>query len=263
MGVRPNPLHHGRYWDATQNVVGGCEIVDSSCLNCYAVDYAAGIHAANDVELYRGTTEFKHGRDFWTGHLTVQADDHSSWTDFLSLKFPKPLLEGKPAIIWVNSMTDLFHPRRPIEPINRILETVAISRHLGLVVSKHCGSLVDYFSQRPAWWKRKFILLFSAGDQIWWDRRWKIMRALAEQGWIVGTSIQPMLALVVLPPDFLRLGRWVIVGGEQAPGNRWMNPDWVRALRDQCVPAGMPLFVKQMTRGWLPPDLLFRQFPKV
>jgi protein gp37 len=208
MGVRQDPLHHGRYWDATLNVVGGCEIVDPSCLHCYAVSYAAGIHTANDVELYRGTTEFKHGRHFWTGHLTVQTDGHPSWTEFVSWRFPKPLLgAGRPAIIWVNSMEDLFHPRRPIEPINRILETVAISPHLGLVVTKHPAQMVANFSQKPAWWRKKFILLFSAGDQRWWDRRWAIMRQLAER-WIVGTSIQPMLAPVVLPPDFLTLGRW-------------------------------------------------------
>jgi protein gp37 len=104
---------------------------------------------------------------------------------------------------------------------------------------------------------------FSAGDQRWWDRRWQIMRPLAEQGWTVFTSIAPMIGPVVLPPDFLALGRWVICGGEQPPGYRVMDPNWARGLRDQCLPVGMPLFVKQMTRGWLPPDLLFRDFPKV
>jgi protein gp37 len=89
------------------------------------------------------------------------------------------------------------------------------------------------------------------------------MRQLAEQGWLVFTSIAPMLELVTLPPDFLRLGRWVICGGEQHPGHRDMDPDWARALRDQCKDAGVPFFVKQMTTGWLPPDLLFREFPQV
>ena len=72
-----------------------------------------------------------------------------------------------------------------------------------------------------------------------------------------------MLGPVIPQPDFFRLGRWVLCGGEQAPGDRYMDPNWARALRDQCLPVGMPLFVKQMTRGWIPPDLLFRQFPQV
>ena len=89
------------------------------------------------------------------------------------------------------------------------------------------------------------------------------MRPLAEAGWIVGTSIQPMLGLVVLPPDSLTLLRWVIVGGEQHPGHRVMEEDWAYALRDQCKAAGLPFFVKQMTTGGLPLGLWYRELPKV
>lgn len=72
-----------------------------------------------------------------------------------------------------------------------------------------------------------------------------------------------MLTKVVLSPDSRGLLRWVICGGEQHPGHRVMNEDWARALRDQCNAAGLPFFVKQMTTGRLPLDLLFREFPKV
>jgi protein gp37 len=246
-------------------VVGGCETVDPSCDNCYAVPYATGIHAANDIELYRGTTERKHGRDTWSGNLTVLPPDHPTWTAPLRWRGPeKPLLgAGKPSIVWVNSMADLFYPRRPPEAIDRILSTVALSDHIGLVLTKYPKPLVTYFSAKPAWWRKEFMLGFSAGNQQWWDLRWRMMRPLAEQGWFIFTSIQPMLAPVTLPPDFLRLGRWVICGGEQHPGHREMDANWARSLRDQCKAAGLPFFVKQMTRGWLPPDLLFREFPKV
>jgi protein gp37 len=86
---------------------------------------------------------------------------------------------------------------------------------------------------------------------------------LAEQGWLLFVSLAPMLRPIILPDDFLKLGRWVICGGEQPPGYREMDPDRARALRDQCAAAGIPIFIKQMTRGWLPPDLHFRQFPVV
>ena len=180
MGVRPDPLCRGCYWDGTVNVVGGCEfahrfedghkIVDPSCINCYAVIYAAGIHKANDVELYRGTTERKGKRATWTTPpvLTVLPDGHANLTEFFSWRFPKPLLgKGKPGLVWVNSMTDLFHPGRPREAINRILENIAISHHIGLIVVKYCEQMVEYFQQKPAWWRREFILVFSAGDQGW------------------------------------------------------------------------------------------------
>jgi protein gp37 len=163
-------------------------------------------------------------------------------------------------LLWVNSMADLFHPGRPIEVIDRILNTVAISPHIGLVLTKHVKPMAAYFSAQPVWWHKWFWLGFSAGDQRWWDLRWSIMRPLAESGWFIFTSIQPMLAPVVLPPDFLALGKWVIVGGEQFPGHREIDPDWARALRDQCINAGLPFFMKQMTRGWRPPDLLFQEF---
>jgi len=276
MAVRPDPLEHGRYWDGTVNVLFGCEfghrfvrgrkLIDPSCLFCYAVTYAAGLHTKNDLERYRGTTEPRGGRDTWTvpPYLTVLPDGHADWTDFLSWKFPNPLLgKGKPGIIFLNSMSDLFHPEHPLWAIDRLLQTVAISDHIGLVLTKYPQRLVEYFSTKPAWWRKKFILVFSAGDQRWWDWRWSIMRPLAEAGWMVGTSIQPMLRPVILPDDFLRLGRWVIVGGEQHPGHRVMDPDWARSLRDQCEGANppVPFFCKQMTRGWRPPDLLIQEFP--
>jgi protein gp37 len=269
MEVRPNPLEHGRYWDATLNVVGGCAIVDSSCLNCYAVPYATGIHAANDVELYRGTTEWRNGHWTWNERTTVLPLNHPNYTAAWSWRgAAEPLLgKGKPSILWLNSMADIFYPARlteaiVIEAIDYFLENVAISDHIGLILTKHPAQMVAYFRAKPNWWRRKFWLGFSAGDQRWWDRRWQLIRPLAEQGWFIFTSIQPMLGPVVLAPDFRRLGRWVICGGEQHPGHREMDPDWARSLRGQCA-GRLPFFVKQMTTGWLPLDLLFREFPKV
>ena len=75
-----------------------------------------------------------------------------------------------------------------------------------------------------------------------------------------------MIGPVVLPDDFLALGRWVIVSGEQGPHRycRPMDNNWARALRDQCVGAGIPLFVKQMSMKLsIPPDLRIWQFPVV
>src|SRR5262249_27659392 len=125
MGVRSNPLLHGRCWDKTLNVVGGCEfayrivdgrkIFDTTCVNCYAVTYAAGVHKKNDVELYRGTTERRGGRDTWSNHFTVLVEDHRTWTEPRRWRGVSPnVLElagqgkGKPSVIWINSEADLF-----------------------------------------------------------------------------------------------------------------------------------------------------------
>ena len=94
------------------------------------------------------------------------------------------------------------------------------------------------------------------------------MRPLANAGWFTFVSIAPMIAPVTLPPDFLALGQrtWVIVAGEQGPHDRCrdMDPQWARAIRDQCAAAGIPFFMKQMAKGAaIPPDLHIRQFPSV
>jgi protein gp37 len=274
MGVRADALAHGRWWDDTLNVVGGCVIADTSCYYCYAPLDAGTLQSATDIELWKDTTVWRNGRWTWNGRLTVLRPDHPTWTFPLRWKgSPEPLLgDGKPSLLWLNSMADLFvpDPERPDEPhpmrieaINRILKIVVLSPHIGLVLTKYPKVMAKYFLQKPAWWRKKFILIFSAGNQQWWDVRWEIMRPLAEQGWMVGTSIAPMLTRVVLPPDFLRLARWVICGGEQAPGNRYMDPDWARGLRDAAKAAGRPFYFKQMTRLWRPPDLLFNEFPEV
>jgi protein gp37 len=260
MGVRPNPLEHGRYWDRTENpAASGCHFADYSCVNCYAITYAAGVHAKNDIDLYRGTTKpNKHG---WSGRLSYKPLNDPAYT--IPLTWPgakEPVMgPGKPSIFWANSMADLFDPlrvkdARAMGAIDYFLTNIAISPHniIGLVLTKHPAQMVEYFSTKPAWWRKRFILVFSASDQRWWDRRWELIRPLAEQGWIIGTSIQPMLGPVVVAPDFRRLGRWVICGGEQPPGYREMKLDWALSLRDQCKAAGLPFFVKQMTTGRLP-----------
>jgi protein gp37 len=88
---------------------------------------------------------------------------------------------------------------------------------------------------------------FSAEDQETFDRRWLYMKQLAERGWTVFASLEPLLGPIVLPDDFLAFGAriQVIVGGESGPDARPMHPDWVRAIRMQCHTAGVPLFFKQ------------------
>ena len=95
------------------------------------------------------------------------------------------------------------------------------------------------------------------------------MRVLAERGFLVFVSIAPLIEPVTLPDDFLALARWVIVGGEQRVRPRQyvrpMDVTWARDLRDQCVAAGIPFFMKQMAdNAPIPPDLLsFMQFPSL
>jgi protein gp37 len=117
-------------------------------------------------------------------------------------------------------------------------------------------------------WKPKLWLGFSAETQECFDRRWPDIRPFAEAGWFVYVVIAPMLASVILPPDFLALGKrtWVICYGEceqiTPEECRPMETDWARAVRNQCRTAGIPFFIRAMHSGaYVPPDLQIREFP--
>jgi protein gp37 len=120
-------------------------------------------------------------------------------------------------------------------------------------------------------WQEKLLLGFSAENQECFDQRWADLRPFAEAGWFVYVALSPLLEHVTLPPDFVALGQrtWVIVYGEC---NRWdrascrpMKANWVRAICDQCTPAGIPFFLRGMPTGkHIPPDLTnLREFPKL
>jgi protein gp37 len=225
-----------------------------------------------DVELYRSTTTFKDGRFLFNGTLHELPPGHPGWS--FPVRWPgaaRPLLgPGKPSLIFVNGMSEMFLRGRSREVIDRTLGTIASSDHIGQILTKLPEPMAEYITSLHARtqrrWRRKFWVGFSAENQACFNRRWPAVRTLAEAGWTVFVSIAPMLEAVRLPEDFLALGKWVIVSGEQGPHRhcRLMDEEWGRVLRDQCAGAGIAFFMKQMGRGRpIPPDLLIRQFPAV
>lgn len=97
--------------DVTWNPVAGCSIASSGCSNCYAMRMAARLQAMGH-EKYRGTTRKSGGRYVWTGRVNVDAFSLSA-----------PLEWRKPKRIFVNSMSDLFHPEVPNHFIQRVWQT--------------------------------------------------------------------------------------------------------------------------------------------
>jgi protein gp37 len=259
----------GAWWDETWNTMGGCRPLSAGCLNCFAARDAATLQASLGVPLYDGTTELKRGRDVFNGTLRELPPGHPAWAFPLRWQAAQPLLgPGMPSLIFVNGMSETFLPERSKEVINRTLGTVARSDHIGLVLTKQPDQMVAYLTgQHPATqrrWRQKLWVGFSAEDQARFDERWRAMRALA--GWTIFVSVAPMIRPVRLPDDFLKLGKWVIVSGEQGP-HRYCRPMdllWARALRDQCAAAGIPFSMKQMPMKLpIPSDLRIRQFPMV
>ena len=103
----------------------------------------------------------------------------------------------------------------------------------------------------------------TAENQEEAERRIPHLMAIPAAVWFL--SIEPTLGPIILPVwgQYEVLGvDWVICGGESGPGWRDMNPDWARALRDQCRSQGVPFFFKQMAgKRPIPDDLLIREFP--
>jgi protein gp37 len=258
------------WWDGAWNPVGGCFAVSPGCKNCYAARLA-GTQQWN-VPLYSPTTDWVRGKTVFNNTLTVLPPTHKTW--LWPMRWPGakyPLLgPGQPSLIFVVDMADLFHEERPATHIDQVVSAIAWSphRHIGLLLTKRPHVMAKYFlapdSDRRASWRDIFWLGFSAERQKEFDERWPYMRQLAERSWTVFCSAAPLLGPVVLPLDFLSYGNrvWVIASGEQAKDARPMNPDWARALRDQCASAGVPFFCLQMSGGeQIPNDLFIRKFP--
>jgi len=82
--------------DASWNPIVGCSKVSEGCRNCYAIRSANRMNG--NIESYRGLTVIKNGKPEWTG--TVR---------FIEERLTQPLLWKRPRMIFVNSMSDLFH----------------------------------------------------------------------------------------------------------------------------------------------------------
>jgi protein gp37 len=265
-------LRQNAWWDGlTWNTLFGCRPAPGSiiCEDCWAAKWVGTLHAAHDVESYRGTViKTKDGRFVFNGVTWVLADGDEGWT--------RPLRDdwyghSAPALIAVNLTGDTFFEGHPIEAIARTVGTIALSPHIGQFLTRRQRRMRDYvLAQSPltirrwiprTWWG------ISACTRAEFDLRWPDLSEVAHAGFTVFVSLAPLLEPITLPPPFLALGdrAWVIVNGMEKCSHkrsRDTHPDWMRALRDQCAAAGVPFFVKGMSfNDPIPFDLLIREFP--
>jgi protein gp37 len=207
--------------DATWNPVRGCTKISPGCKNCYAEAFA---------ERFRGIP----------GHPFEQGFD----LRLVPEKLNEPLHWRKPLRIFVNSMSDLFHPLIPSEYIECIARVMAAAdRHVFQVLTKRPERMRDLLRAELRW----------AGDlrNVWWgvsveDRKHGVPRIKVLQEANAAfrfLSIEPLLEnLGQIELDGID---WVIVGGESGAQRRTMAPEWVRNIRDQCLAANVPFFFKQ------------------
>lgn len=202
--------------NATWNPARGCAKISPGCKHCYAETFA---------ERFRGVSghAYEHGFDL---RLVPRA-----------LDLPLRWREGR--LIFVNSMSDLFHEDIPIEYIRRVFDVMRrATQHQFQVLTKRADRLEEIMAETdvPA-----NVWLGVSVESA--DYRWRIDHLRRVRARIRFLSLEPLLG--ALGRLNLRGIHWVIVGGESGPGARRMEPEWVRAIRSQCRAAGVPFFFKQ------------------
>jgi protein gp37 len=214
--------------DATWNPVAGCSIMSAGCTNCYAMRMAARLEAMG-VEKYRGLTRKSGGRAKWTGDLFL---------DERALDVPEKW--SRPRNIFVNSMSDLFHPDVPEMFIGRIWEVMRRTpRHTYQILTKRPDRMAevlrDGFDVLPNVWLGTSV---EDGRVI---HRLSELRAVPAV--IRFVSYEPLIGSVA--GATLDGIDWAIVGGESGPNARPLDPRWIDEIFDQCTDAGAAFFFKQ------------------
>ncbi|SNT16464.1 protein gp37 [Tardiphaga sp. OK246] len=213
--------------EATWNPVGGCTILSPGCTNCYAMRMASRLEAMGQQK-YAGTTRKTGGRAKWNGKIVL---DEAALGIPMKWKAPK--------IIFVNSMSDLFHEKIPVEFIARVFDVMRNARHHTFqVLTKRAERLAQVASELP--WPDNVWMGVSVESE---DYVGRIDHLRSTPAYIKFLSLEPLLG----PLDNLNLRGidWTIAGGESGPAARPMNPEWVRSIRDQCVDAGVAFHFKQ------------------
>ena len=206
--------------NATWNPVTGCTKISPGCKNCYAERFS---------ERFRGVPghPFEHGFDL----LLRRA------------RLDQPLKWRAPRMIFVNSMSDLFHKDVPTEHVESVFDVMEqANHHTFQMLTKRSSRQRDFLKRRyqhhqpPA----HIWIGVSVEDRLRHSRVTHLRQSPAAVRFL---SIEPLLGPV---PDLNLAGLdWVIVGGESGPRARPIREEWVEDIRDQCVRADVPFFFKQ------------------
>jgi len=213
--------------EATWNPIAGCTVLSPGCTNCYAMRLASRL-AAMGQEKYQGTTRVSGGRPKWNGKLNL---------DPPSLDLPRKWKKGR--LIFVNSMSDLFHEKVPLEFIQKVFATMnETPQHTYQVLTKRASRLQELSPKLK--WGANIWMGVSVESEHYVRRIENLRRTRAKTKFL---SLEPLLG----PLDHIDLDDidWVIVGGESGPGARPMKRAWVSSIRDQCIEKGVAFHFKQ------------------
>lgn len=202
--------------EMTWNPVTGCNKVSQGCKFCYAERMAKRLQAM-------GLERYKNGFA-----VTLHED-----------LIDKPIEWVKPKIVFVNSMSDLFHEDVPLSFIQRVFETMTnCPQHTFQILTKRSSRLLTLSEYLP--WPNNVWMGVSVEDKNVLHRVHDLVQVPASIRFL---SCEPLIG----PLDSLPLSKihWVIVGGESGPGARPMKMEWVESILQQCTKHDVAFFFKQ------------------
>jgi protein gp37 len=210
--------HSSIEWtEATWNPITGCSKVSPGCAHCYAERFA---------ERWRGVP----------GHSYEQGFELRLWPERLEM----PLRWRRPRLIFVNSMSDLFHENVPFDFVRRVFDVMALAHwHTFQVLTKRHERLAELASELA--WPANVWVGVSIENKRWVERA-DYLREVRKAA-VRFISAEPLLG----PLEGLDLTDidWLIAGGESGPRHRPVRDEWLTNLRDRCAEAGVPFFFKQ------------------
>ena len=217
--------------EATWNPTTGCDQLSPGCDNCYALTLAKRLKAMGNQKYQGDGDPQSSGPGF---ALTVHTDE-------LTL----PHSWKSPRVIFVNSMSDLFHPDVPDQFIETVFKVMAgTPRHTYQVLTKRSQRLVKLAARLP--WPGNIWMGVSVETDRYCFRVDHLREVPAAIRFL---SAEPLLG--ELPSLGLDAIDWVIAGGESGANARPMYPSWVLDIRDRCLESDTAFFFKQWG-AWTP-----------
>jgi protein gp37 len=209
---------HIEWTEATWNPVTGCTQISPGCANCYAKTFA---------ERFRGVPGHPYEMGF---DLTLRPE-----------RLEQPLSWKKAKLIFVNSMSDLFHEDVPDDFIASVFATMEAAHwHTFQLLTKRPERLVEVAKTLDLPFPENLWVGVSVENQRWTSRI-DLLRQVKPA--VRFLSCEPLLGPLI-NLDLTGI-HWVIVGGESGHGARPMRAEWARCVRDQCSCQDVPFFFKQ------------------
>lgn len=211
--------------EVTWNPTTGCDRVSPGCDNCYALALSKRLKAM-------GADKYQNDGNPATSGPGFAVTVHES-------ALRQPYGWKTPKVVFVNSMSDLFHAKVPLDFVKRVFEVIADTpQHTYQVLTKRSSRLPKIAHKLD--WPDNLWLGVSVENEDYLYRVDDLRKVPAAVRFL---SCEPLLG----PLDELTLNGidWVITGGESGPKARPVDPEWVRNIRDKCSEANVPFFHKQ------------------